>query len=213
MTKPSQIQSPSPSQPKSDARRRQRWILPFLALLFLGPLLAAWIFYFAGGGWRPGGQVNHGRLLSPVVAISTHNEAGDTQATAPWFRDAWSLVTVGQGLCEQQCIDVLDKTRRVRLALRQKAPRVRRALLYKPAQRQEKITAGQFTGVALISVADNPGRSLLDEFSEAGGAQAPAWSVFIVDPLGNVVMVFEPQFEMRGMLADLKRLLRLSRIG
>ncbi len=202
-----------PEQPE-----RKRWILPALAVLFFGPLFAAWLFYYAGSDWRPGDQVNHGRLLSPVTAIATRAQDVDaadagTQSTGPDFRGAWSLVTVGAGSCDAQCLHVIDKTRRVRLALREKAPRVRRVLLYAPEESVATTLAEQAAGLALITVVNEPGRTLLAEFRAAGGVQTAPWSVFLVDPLGNVFMVFEPEFEMRGMLADLKRLLRLSRIG
>jgi len=195
-------------------RKRQRWILPVLAVLFIGPLAAAWLMYFSDSGWRPGGQVNHGRLLAPVLNVPAISPAAEQQDAAPVFRDAWTLAVVGDDRCDVQCMEVVDKTRRVRLALREKAARVRRVLLYMPSQSQEpELVAEQDAGLTLISVQAAHGRESLNAFTSAGSAAAPAWAVYVVDPLGNVIMVFEPDFEMRGMLADLKRLLRLSRIG
>ena len=37
--------------------------------------------------------------------------------------------------------------------------------------------------------------------------------VYIVDPLGNLVMAYESGFDAKGLLKDLRRLLRLSSIG
>ena len=34
-----------------------------------------------------------------------------------------------------------------------------------------------------------------------------------MDPLGNLVMYFEPETDPRDMVEDIKRLLKLSRIG
>jgi hypothetical protein len=37
--------------------------------------------------------------------------------------------------------------------------------------------------------------------------------VYLVDPLGNAMMFYEPSAKSKGMLEDMKRLLRLSSIG
>lgn len=202
------------SENKSQSRSSQRWILPTLAVLFLGPLLAAWLFYFAESGWRPGGQVNHGRLLESALALPAINPANDRADSPMIFRDTWTLAVVGNGPCDERCTAVIDKSRRVRLALRQKAPRVRRALVYRSSQTgKSSADVGQDTGLDFISVGEAQGQLALETFRLAGGDSTPPWAVFVVDPLGNIIMVFGPDFEMRGMLADLKRLLKLSRIG
>ena len=45
----------------------------------------------------------------------------------------------------------------------------------------------------------------------ASTAQAPR--VYLIDPLGNLMMVYPAGAKAKGMLEDLKRLLRLSSIG
>ena len=37
--------------------------------------------------------------------------------------------------------------------------------------------------------------------------------LFVVDPIGNAVLGYDPDFERVGLLNDLERLLRLSSIG
>jgi hypothetical protein len=37
--------------------------------------------------------------------------------------------------------------------------------------------------------------------------------IYLVDPLGNLMMFYEPDSKPRGLLEDMKRLLRLSQIG
>jgi hypothetical protein len=44
-------------------------------------------------------------------------------------------------------------------------------------------------------------------------ADLPAGGFFLIDPLGNLVMYFRPDIEPSAMVDDIKRLLRLSRIG
>jgi hypothetical protein len=62
----------------------------------------------------------------------------------------------------------------------------------------------------LVAVQDDGLYSLLDDKRpnrlEAGG-------FYLVDPLGNLVMYFEPDIDPYDMVDDVKHLLRLSRIG
>jgi hypothetical protein len=44
-------------------------------------------------------------------------------------------------------------------------------------------------------------------------ADTPAGGYFLIDPLGNLVMYFRPDLDPAEMVDDIKRLLRLSRIG
>ena len=38
-------------------------------------------------------------------------------------------------------------------------------------------------------------------------------SIFLVDPLGNVILKYDEKFEGKKLLKDIKKLLKLSRIG
>ena len=43
--------------------------------------------------------------------------------------------------------------------------------------------------------------------------ELPAGGYYLIDPLGNLVMYFRPDMNPSDMVDDIKRLLRLSRIG
>jgi hypothetical protein len=61
------------------------------------------------------------------------------------------------------------------------------------------------------SSADEP---LLARLPAPAGAVAfNSQRVYLIDPLGNVMMFYGPAAKPKGMLEDLKRLLRLSSIG
>ena len=46
-----------------------------------------------------------------------------------------------------------------------------------------------------------------------GGGANTADRIYIIDPLGNLMMSYAPDARPKGMLEDMKRLLRLSSIG
>ena len=62
----------------------------------------------------------------------------------------------------------------------------------------------------LITAQDSNLAGLLDNKRPAN---LPAGGYFLIDPLGNLVMYFRPDIDPAEMVDDIKRLLRLSRIG
>jgi len=67
---------------------------------------------------------------------------------------------------------------------------------------------------------EHPGLRLIDASGPADAALVAAFprerlqrGIFIVDPLGNLMMRYDTGLDPRGLLQDLKKLLRLSHIG
>lgn len=199
--------------------RRQRQALIGLALLFFAPLGLAFFFYY-GVGWRPGSHVNHGQLIEPprpLPSIALPRVALDGSAdtvTAPDFLTLkWTLLYFGPGACAERCKTDLYNTRQVRYALNRDMDRVQRVFVaqgpccdldFLRRQHPDLITvratlqAAPILALLRLSPADDP---------------AAAGRVYLIDPLGNVMMVYAPGSRPKGMLEDLKRLLGLSQVG
>lgn len=62
----------------------------------------------------------------------------------------------------------------------------------------------------LITMEDAGLQILLDEKRPAN---LQGGGFYLIDPLGNLVMYFRPDIDPSDMISDIKRLLRLSRIG
>jgi hypothetical protein len=56
-----------------------------------------------------------------------------------------------------------------------------------------------------------PARGTPAATEDSGTAEAPR--VYLIDPLGNLMMSYAADAKPKGMLEDMKRLLRLSSIG
>jgi hypothetical protein len=54
---------------------------------------------------------------------------------------------------------------------------------------------------------------LPDRGPDNASAGANAEHIYLIDPLGNLMMSYAPDAKPKGMLEDMKRLLRLSHIG
>ena len=65
-------------------------------------------------------------------------------------------------------------------------------------------------GIEVLDVGSEPGRSELLAVIPATDREH---SLYVIDPLGNVVMRYDTRESPRGLLTDLKKLLKLSHIG
>ena len=198
-------------------RTRNLRTLAALAALFLLPLAMAFCTYY-GTGWRPSAHVNHGQLISPArplpaaalprVSLET-DASGTSPATAIPFHGRWSLVYVGGGDCDSACREALYVMRQTRLGLNADMTRVERVFLVSRDCCNRAYLAGEHPGLALLDASAPPQESLLALFPHQGREQ----TLFVVDPLGNLMMSYDVRDNPRGLLEDLKRLLRLSHIG
>jgi hypothetical protein len=120
----------------------------------------------------------------------------------------WVLIYTNSGGCAEDCKHALITLRQSRLMLGKEMERLKRVFLHGASTPDTVFLADEHAG--LISLRDDSLLSLLNnkkpETLSAGG-------YFLMDPLGNLVMYFEPETDPSDMVEDLKRLLKLSRIG
>ncbi|HET9733991.1 MAG TPA: cytochrome C oxidase subunit I [Burkholderiales bacterium] len=182
----------SPS-PESVRRGRIKLALlgAFFALPFVLGTLAWWL------DWAPGTTSNYGELVSPPLPL----------AGPPFdaLRGKWLLVSFDTAACDAYCEKKLYFMRQVRRAQGKDQDRVERLwVLTDAAQpRAELLAAIEGTRIARS-------QSLAAQFPAAPLA---ADHIYVVDPLGNLMMRYARDPDPSRMLKDLQRLLKVSRIG
>ena len=197
-----------------ELRFRNLRMLAALAALFFLPLLAsAWLYY--GTSWRPGGHVNHGELIQPPrplpqvelprITLTGEPAVPDT----PLFRNKWTLVYVGDGGCDASCQGTLYVMRQTRLALGTEMTRLERVFLVTANCCAKDYLARQHAGIAVLDASGAGGAQLLGQFPAGDRAH----TLFVIDPMGNLMMRYDVRRDPRGLLVDLRRLLELSQIG
>jgi len=196
-----------------DLRARNLRTLAALAALFFLPLLASfWLYY--GTSWRPAGRVNRGELIQPprpLPAVALPRIAlGEGAAPDPTlFRSKWTLVYVGDGSCDASCRRTLYVMRQTQLALGTDMTRLARVFLVTANCCARDYLAREHAGITVLDAAGAAGAELLSRFPAGDRAH----TLFVVDPLGNLMMRYDVQRDPRGLLVDLRRLLELSQIG
>ncbi len=191
------------SEQSNEPRGRGQLLL--LAAIFFGPLIVAAWLYYGGDSMQPEGRANAGALLEPITHIP------DVLPESPLLDEAdghWLLVYTNRGACDDECRNALYTIRQSRLMLGREMDRVRRIFLHGETPPDTVFLAEEHEG--LVTLEDAPLSALLDERTPVELADG---GYFLVDPRGNLVMYFHPDMDPGAMVDDIKRLLRLSRIG
>lgn len=192
--------------------------LKFLALaaLFAAPIVAATLLYSIG--WRPQASVNTGELVQPVRPVANVAlQSADGRALAfSDLRHKWTMLYFVGDVCDAECGQALAKMRLAHLGQGKDSDRVQRVLVVTgPMAKEQLVMLAQANADMLV--ATGTGGAMADltrEFTLSGrGAPPTSRRVYVVDPVGNFIMSYAANAEARGMLKDLKRLLKISQIG
>lgn len=179
----------------------------FLLLVgvFMLPVAAAWLAY---AGWRPAGHTNYGDLLAVTPVERT---AGATLDGTPFDLTAlhgkWVMVHVGAVDCDAACAQQLYLMRQIRIAQGKEQSRIERLWV---------LTDAGMPDAALLQA--HPGLHVWHPSDAAFAAQFPdgnnrADHIYLIDPLGNLMLRFPTQPDPKRMMKDLKLLLKASQIG
>ncbi|MGH8495078.1 MAG: hypothetical protein ACREVN_03010 [Gammaproteobacteria bacterium] len=162
------------------------------------------IAYYGPLDWAP--RAAHGELIEPPVPLPPEAFATLFRNGMPTerLRNRWSFIYARIAPCSDECLAHLIRLYQVRLALPEdRRHRVQMVLLFGGPRPSLPADAG-WTTARLDDAAGNTIVELLGEQNIRDGR------VYIADPLGNLVMSYPPDAAQKGMLEDLKRLLKLS---
>ncbi len=179
----------------ADPVRRGRVKLALLAAFFALPVAAGWIAWWLD--LAPGAAGNYGTLLAPQPVLAAPFEL---------LKGKWVLVQFDRAACDAQCERKHYTMRQVRRALGKDMPRVERLWI---------VTDAGAPRAALLAAIEGT------RVSQGGAALATAFAaerstadhIYLVDPLGNLMMRFPRDPDPSRMIKDLQRLLKYSRFG
>jgi len=191
----------SESAPPAPGRPTGRRTLIVIALVTMAPILASYGAYYL---FPRDAQANYGELLPTRPAPEI---AGTALDGAP-FRVAglagkWVLAVAAGGACDAACQQQLYATRQARAIQGKGMDRVVRVWLVTDDASPPPALLAQHPDVVAARVAP-----------DALAAWGPGGDrIYVVDPLGNLVLAFPREPDVKAMARDLTRLLKASRIG
>ena len=183
-------------RPETGPAPRGRLKLLAIGAFFALPVLTAWIAWWLH--LAPGATGNYGTLLSPQPVAAAPLAA---------LRGRWVLVQFDGGACDSGCERKLYIMRQIRRAQGGEMGRVERLWFVTDGvqPRAELLAAIAGTevvlGAAAQAAAFPPGEGSVKDH------------IFLVDPIGNLMMRFPRDPDPSRMIKDLQHLLKVSQFG
>ena len=197
---------------KSSARRK----ILLLAALFALPAIVAYGLYFSG--WRPASFGNHGELVQPARPIADVALTLLDGKTARFseLRGKWAMITFSAAECLSPCERNLVKMRQVIAAQGQNAERIQSLIVLTDTKARDwiKFAIKDFPGMRVVVGPPESIETLVRQFALFVGSPLDNLDrIYLVDPIGNLMMSYPAEADGNGIRKDLARLLRLSRVG
>jgi len=174
-----------------------RFNLIAIAAIAALPLAGSYLLYFL---WTPTAYVNYGDLIGPTPLAELHAGA------ASELKGKWVFLMVDSGRCDDYCQRKLYTMRQVRLTQGKDMERIERAWLLDDGISPAAAALGDYKGTRVLTM--DP--ALRGKLPAIGSVRD---HIYLVDPLGNVMMRYPRDADPSRMKKDLARLLRASRIG
>jgi cytochrome oxidase Cu insertion factor (SCO1/SenC/PrrC family) len=141
-------------------------------------------------------------------------DAVDNQSKEPIgvtsFEQQWTLVFIGKNGCDLSCEASLFKVRQMRFLLGRELQRVQYMFLAldeasaKAADALAEAHPRMTRATVTPAVAEQQARAFGDN---------PIGNFYLIDPHGNLVRRYDKEAEVEGILKDLHKLLKVSKIG
>ena len=199
------VQLPNDDNARS---RSGRWKMFAVLLVCASPVIASYLTYYVV---RPDGRRNFGELLTPqrpLPAIATtdlNGKPGELKA----LKNQWLLISVASAACDAACQQRLFFQRQLRESLGKEKMRADWVWLVTDAAAVDKKLKPALAEAAVLRVAAED----LAKWLPAATNQRVDDHLYVVDPLGNLMMRFPANMDAAGAARakrDLDRLLRAS---
>jgi len=175
--------------------KKEFWVL---LLIFILPVGLGTLFFYLNPSYFSQNTVNYGELIRPVIMTekSDIEVIGDDS-----LEGVWTLAYVTDS-CDSLCDQAVEDVKTIRTLINMDMRRIQRMLITKDGSMPQKDDEN------LIHASIN-NEELLGQL-----ASFPKNSIFLIDPIGNFMLYYNPtDLNIKFVIKDLKRLLKYSRIG
>jgi cytochrome oxidase Cu insertion factor (SCO1/SenC/PrrC family) len=211
---PAKPAAAAPRDSRIDARTRKGRIQMLLLLLVCAsPVIASYLTYYV---FKPaGGKTNYGTLIEPqrpAPAVSLRDERGDTVALDS-LKGKWLLITADGAACDEACARKLFTIRQIRAGQGRERERIVPVWLVTDGggidPRLSAAYNEPYAGVRFLRM----DRDAAARWLPAPDGQPVEAGLYLVDPLGNLMMRYPREPDPKKMQSDLTRLLKYSQAG
>ncbi|HEX7386412.1 MAG TPA: hypothetical protein VF285_03925 [Castellaniella sp.] len=191
---------------------------PVFAIFFicLAPVLLAVLAYYVPSlGLRSAVKTHYGQLIEPQRPVPANLNVRDEQGKAfdlSQFKGKWLLISTGPGACPESCVKGLFVLRNSHASQGKDVNRIERLWFATDDAPISPVLHHAYVGTHVLRANLNALEAWLVP-GAADPAAALATRLWIVDPLGHLMMQFPDTNNPEGVRDDIRALLKISSIG
>jgi len=195
---------------KEDRQKRNgRWKMFGVLAICAAPMIASYFTYYV---IKPESRTNYGTLIDPraypLPALGTTTLDGKPLGLDA-YKGKWIMLQVDQADCNPYCQKKLYEMRQLRLTQGKEMDRIERVWLITDHKPLETMLMREYDGTHMLRVKPESINAWLPV--EVGTSTAD--HIYMIDPLGNLMMRFPKDANPNKIKKDISKLLRASSIG
>lgn len=187
-----------------------RWMLILLVVFFSVPVVAVLLMYQYN--WHPQSR-SHGDLVTPPRALHIPGKLMTVQGVyvePELLKDKWSMVYVARE-CAQACEERLYTMRQLHASLAKDIRRAQRILIASSGDLQA--LHEKYPDIVILNQPESEVAALRAQFDLQDGSAGNDNRIYLIDPLGNLMMSFSDDVAPADIRKDLTRLMAYSWAG
>jgi hypothetical protein len=182
--------------------KRELWLLAFVVV---APVVASYFAYYV---WRPNSFKNYGDLLPPTpIPVLAVDAPAPSAPELAGLKGKWVLLMVDRADCDPKCREKLWQMRQLRLTQGKEMDRIARAWVVSDGRAPDAALLAEFEGTVVL------GPAVSDVLTHPPAPESEREHLYLIDPLGNLMMRFPKDADPNRIKKDLTHLLKVSRVG
>jgi hypothetical protein len=190
-------------------RTAGRWKLFAIIAVCASPLIGSYLAYYV---IKPAGRTNYGEILDPrrypMPALGATTLDGAPRGIEA-YKGKWIMLQADAAACAAACREKLFEMRQLRLTQGKEMDRIERVWLITDTAPLDTVLMKEYDGTRLLRVK----REALEKWLPVDAGTTMTDHLYMIDPLGNLMMRFPKDADPNKIKKDLGKLLRASSIG
>jgi cytochrome oxidase Cu insertion factor (SCO1/SenC/PrrC family) len=199
------------------AKKRNKFVLVTLILTFTLPLILAGLLFWSGLSLN-GKTTNYGQLIQPTISINElkPTDSAEKLLVGKEILGKWVLLTLNPAQCEKACQNSLYEIRQICKATGKEQTRLRQVVMsishHKADPHLNDLLKNEYPLTTEWLIDEAKFRKLTGVPTHQK-LDAEQGAIYLIDPVGNIMMRYIPPSNPSGIFKDLSKLLRVSQIG
>jgi cytochrome oxidase Cu insertion factor (SCO1/SenC/PrrC family) len=203
--------STSVEQPEQ-SKKRNPYTPWFVVISFVAPVVAAYALFFLG--ITPPAFSNKGELLNPIIDVESFVLTDDNEKQMnrdEITQHKWHMIYFAGPSCDDACNKILYNMRQINIAVGKNANRLQRLVVHldEPDEEFQALITKEYPE----SRHANADANTIETALQGVGPQFRSNEIYIMDPLGNIMLRFTQEQSYKDLLHDLNKLFKVSQIG